>query len=69
MNKIKEQIGKPVETKIVVDSSRQYHDSLKRKANKFLNSEEADEQTYVNLFTQRSKEANIYSSNGDILSQ
>ena len=52
MNKIKEQIGKPVETKIVVNSSRQYHDTLKRKANKFLNSEDGEEKTYANLFTE-----------------
>ena len=37
LKRIKGQIGKPIDTKLVIESQRQYHDTVKKKANKFFN--------------------------------
>ena len=36
LRKIKEDLGKPVDTKAVIESSKSYHGDIKKKAKKFF---------------------------------
>ena len=53
---------KPVNTKIVIESSKSYHDNIKKKATKFFSEVDTGRETNRDLVAEPSRTSNIMSS-------
>ena len=62
LRKIKEDLGKPVDTKAVIESSKSYHGDIKKKAKKFFSEVNLEQQANQDLGAETARIANILSS-------